>query len=249
MVGAQTVAEACRAAGVERLIHVSTTDVYGYPHDDGGTDEAAPLRRAGLPYADSKCAGEEAVAAVAAQGLAVTVARPVSIWGPGSRDFVAQIVAMLQRGEMILVDGGHHHAGLVDVENCAAALVALAACPEAAGVAVNIRDDHACTWRRYCDDLAAAVGAPAARWSLPAPLVWGAGLACEAAWSALPLPGKPPVTRHVARVFGRPQGYSIARLQALCPTLSGRTYPQTLQATADWLHSAEGRARVAAALG
>ena len=57
--GLRSLLEAATAVGVRRFIHVSTSDVYGYP--DSPNDETAPYRLRGWPYGDTKIAGEQLV--------------------------------------------------------------------------------------------------------------------------------------------------------------------------------------------
>src|SRR5690349_7900482 len=56
--GVQNLLEAAAGhKGLRRFLHVSTTDVYGYP--ERACDESHPLTQVGLPYNRSKCMGEE----------------------------------------------------------------------------------------------------------------------------------------------------------------------------------------------
>ncbi|MCA8907771.1 MAG: NAD-dependent epimerase/dehydratase family protein, partial [Rhodospirillaceae bacterium] len=57
--GTATLLAAAAGAGVSRFVHVSTTDVYGYPRV--ACDETAPLRDVGLPYNATKVAAERLV--------------------------------------------------------------------------------------------------------------------------------------------------------------------------------------------
>src|SRR5271166_5264412 len=75
--------KACESASLERFVHISTTDVYGYPDRDG-LDETTPLRDRGLAYNSSKISGERRVWAALDAGLPVTVIRPGCIYGPRS---------------------------------------------------------------------------------------------------------------------------------------------------------------------
>ncbi len=45
--------KACESVSLDRFVHISTTDVYGYPDRDG-LDETTPLRDRGLPYNSRK---------------------------------------------------------------------------------------------------------------------------------------------------------------------------------------------------
>ncbi|MCU1657359.1 MAG: putative nucleotide sugar epimerase [Pseudonocardiales bacterium] len=76
-------AEACIAAGVPRLIHASSSSVYGRIAS-GHADKAA--LRPVSPYGTSKLAAESTLHAYAdSRGLPVVIVRMFSVYGPGQR--------------------------------------------------------------------------------------------------------------------------------------------------------------------
>ncbi|AWB22805.1 NAD(P)-dependent oxidoreductase [Methylobacterium currus] len=80
--GTAAVADACAAAGVARLVYVSSAEVYGQP-DRNPVGEEAPLAPRS-PYAAAKAGGEAFVrAGAAAGGFEAVIARPFSVYGPG----------------------------------------------------------------------------------------------------------------------------------------------------------------------
>ncbi len=193
---------------LQRFLHVSTTDVYGYPRAAG--DEQTERRRVGLPYNATKCEGEEAVWAAAAQGLPVTVVRPASIYGPGGKAFVTDIAALLRQRLMLLVDGGRARGGFVYVDDVCRAMVRAAEEPFARGEAYNLSSVDGVTWRAYAAALARALGSPEPWLRLP----FGAAMALARA-SELPhktgLRGRPLLTRHAVYILGRDQQYATAK--------------------------------------
>ena len=78
-VGAQRLGEACRLAGVSRLVHISALGA--------DRNDAARFQR-------SKGAGEQALAAI--EGLEVVIVRPSLVMGPGgaSGDFFSALAAL-----------------------------------------------------------------------------------------------------------------------------------------------------------
>ena len=79
---------AAEAAGVTRVIHFSSAQVFGIAEgerfpDHFPVDDAHP-RRAMRPYGLSKCLAEDLCAGFTARTGIVTVSlRPVAVWGPG----------------------------------------------------------------------------------------------------------------------------------------------------------------------
>ena len=233
MAGVQNVVEAAaRFAVLERLVHVSTSDVYGYPVR--ACDETHPLTDIGLPYNRSKIMGERIVWEASRGGLPVTILRPASIYGPRSKDFVFTIASLIMKSQMILADGGRAHAGLVYVDNAVDCMIRAAHTPRAQGQAYNVRDDGDETWRQYVDALAERLGKPAPRLSVPSGLAFIVARLSEGTYRLLRLKGKPLFTRHAVLVLGRDQDYSIAKAQRELGFTSQVTFAEGIRRSADW---------------
>ena len=83
-VGAAVLCQAALEAGVRRLIHVSSAEVYGRPVDNPVGEQAAMLPRS--PYAAAKVGAEAVFSATArSSDIEVVILRPFSIYGPGQR--------------------------------------------------------------------------------------------------------------------------------------------------------------------
>ena len=83
VLGTVQVLQACRALGIERLVYLSSAEVYGQPRGGAPVREDAPLA-ARSPYGASKVAAEQFIGAAAAAGwLRPVVLRPFSVYGPG----------------------------------------------------------------------------------------------------------------------------------------------------------------------
>ena len=121
--GTYALARAVREAGVRRLLHVSTDEVYG-PVLRGTVDELAPLRPRS-PYAASKAAGDLLVQACRETfGLPVVIARPTNVYGPAQfpEKFIPVCIthALLDRPVPIYGDGRQRRGWLYVDDLCAA---------------------------------------------------------------------------------------------------------------------------------
>src|SRR5690606_4428552 len=97
--GTLNVATACRRAGVQRMVHTSTSEVYGTAQRVP-IDEGHPLQPQS-PYSASKFVGALlSHSQYHAFGLPVAVVRPFNTDGPGqsARAVIPAILAQLQRG-------------------------------------------------------------------------------------------------------------------------------------------------------
>ncbi|GHD88873.1 SDR family NAD(P)-dependent oxidoreductase [Streptomyces naganishii] len=243
--GARNVVEAAHEAGtVERVLHVSTTDVYGYPVSP--CDETTSPRDIGLPYNRSKVLGERAVREAAERtGQPVTVIRPVSVYGPGSKDFVIEIAQLLLAKQMVYVRQGRVPAGLLYVTNAVDGMIAAATAERTAGRAYNLRDAEDTTWRTYVEALAEGLGVKPPRLSLPTPVATAIATLSEGIWGALRIKARPVLTRHAVHLFDRDQSYAIRRAQEDFGFKSEVDFREGMRRTLAWLDSPEGRKHVA----
>ncbi|OEV02472.1 oxidoreductase [Streptomyces oceani] len=242
--GPRNIVEAAGAAGtVRRVLHLSTTDVYGYPTRPGAED--TPPKDIGLPYNRSKLLGERAVWKAAADtGVPVTVIRPVTVYGPGSKDFVIEVGNLLVRKQMIHIRGGEVPAGLLYVDNAVEAMINAASTEETAGRTYNLRDPELTTWREYVSALASGIGAQPPAINLPASLATVVATVSEKLYGALRVSSRPVLTRHTVHLFNRDQSYAIDRAQRDFGFKSAVDFPEGMRRTIAWLDSAEGRERV-----
>ena len=227
---------AARSDTLSRFVHVSTTDVYGYPVVP--CDEAAPLHDVGLPYNRTKIASERLVwQAMADRNLDAVVLRPATIYGPRSA-MVLEVARLLRAGHMILIDRGRVPGGFIYIDNFVDAALAAARQPEARGQAVNLRDESAETWARFIADLADGIGAAQPRFSVPAALAYGAGAALEPVYRTLRRRHRPLSTRHATRLLSRDAAFPIDLAHRLLGFRSRVPYTDGMRHTSDW---AKGR--------
>lgn len=220
--GTRNVLAACVGAGVERVVHVSTTDVHDFRNW----------------YADTKRAAEGEVAR-ASERLEIVVLRPATVYGPRSTEVVGEIARAIRARTMLLIDGGRALAGLCYVDNLVdAALLALRD-PRANLEAFDITDGLDVTWRRFVDDLAAGLGAPRVRVSLPYRPALGLAVALEHGYRiarrATGLTTRPLLSRQAVHVMGRDQDVSSDRARAVLGWEPRVGYAEGLAATLDWL--------------
>lgn len=202
---------ATTVAGLQRLVHVSTTDVYGYPARTG--DERLPLVETALPYNRTKVQGEREVWAAAERGLPVSVVRPATIYGPRGKDFTLEMATLLRQRLMATIDGGRATGGFTYVDNVAEAMLAVATSEHSIGQAYNIADGTGASWKRYLSLFADALGVkpPWIDLSFAMAMRLAAMLETPHRWG---LPGKPLLTRHAVQLLGRDQEFCSAKARA-----------------------------------
>jgi len=119
--GTRNVLETALAVGVPRVVHVSSTAVYGIP-DHHPIREEDPLRGVG-PYGEAKVEAEGLCRHYRARGLCVPILRPKSFVGPERLGVFALLYDWAQDGCNFPVLGpGTNRYQLLDVEDLCAAI-------------------------------------------------------------------------------------------------------------------------------
>ena len=238
VIGVRNLLDAACEAGVSKFVHVSTTDVYGYP--DWPAGEAAPYRMRGWNYCDTKIEGERLVWTYhSARNLPVTVVRPVNIYGPRAASFVVEIVELLKSGDMMHIASGGKPAGLAYVTNVVDLILLAADSENSLGQTYNACDGSDVTWRQYVDRLAEIVGVPSPRLVIPYRLAYLAGWAMEKVYGALRIEGRPLLTRMAAELLGTHQGFPIDKARRELGYEPAVEFDEGMRRVEAWLHQVD----------
>ncbi|MGO8905802.1 MAG: aminotransferase class III-fold pyridoxal phosphate-dependent enzyme [Solirubrobacteraceae bacterium] len=239
--GTRSLLDASVDASVQRFIHFSTTDIYGYP-DGAAIDEAYAAKRFRNWYAQTKLDAEAEVHRVEEEhALDAVILRPATVYGPGSTDVIGEIARAIRDRKMLLVDGGRAVAGLCYVDNLMdAALLALR--HEAApGHAFNVSDGLGITWKEFTDGLAEGLGCSKVRWSLPYWMANGIGFSLEQGYRLLRkttgLSAPPLLSRQAVQVLGKSQDFSNRKAREMLGWEPRVDYSAGLETTLAWLRT------------
>jgi nucleoside-diphosphate-sugar epimerase len=151
----QNIHAACHEAGVGRLVHLSTAEVFGRCDTPGLDDDSPWFRNHWMAYARAKGRAEDWTR-TCNTGPAVVVLRPGLIWGPRS-PWVAGPAETLASRTTWLVDEGRWACNLCHVDNMVHYLL-LAARPGGAAGFFNVGDPDRPSWREYYEALAGELG-------------------------------------------------------------------------------------------
>jgi len=208
--GTRHVADEAIASGANRFVHFSSVSVYGR-RAGVPLDEDAPLRRIGDPYGDTKIEAEALLRDLANAGLlAITVLRPMVIYGPGDDKFLPKLVQNLRGGAARIIGRGGNRVDLIHIDDVARAVVTALESPASIGRAYNLNNPDNFTWRELLDFVAAQLGLPAPRGHIAYPIAMVLAGILEGVAS---LTGRPPrLTRYAVRVVGREYDYRVERI-------------------------------------
>lgn len=136
---------AAEAAGVRRLVQISTASVHGQDPEPG-TNESSPLHtRHAFPYNNAKVKAERQFQALRRRGrVELVMLRPGIVFGP--RDiWITGIAHALAHGEAYVVNGGNGICNSIYVDNLVHA-VALALTADVDREVFLVGDEETITW-------------------------------------------------------------------------------------------------------
>ncbi len=195
VLGSRNVLSACRAAGVRRLVQVSSPSVAhaGHALVGVGAGPADPDAARGA-YARSKAIAEREALAADGAALAVLAVRPHLVWGPGDTQLVGRIAARARAGRLPLLGAG---AALIDSTYVTNAVDALLAAVDATahGTALVVSNAEPRPVAELLAGICAAVSAPPPTRHVPRAVALGVGALTGGVWAALGRRDTPPLTR------------------------------------------------------
>jgi nucleoside-diphosphate-sugar epimerase len=188
--GTSAVLSAARAAGVARVVHVSTEQVVMGRGPLVRVDERAPYPdRAIGRYAATKQAAERLV-----RSAGGVVVRPRMVWGAGDTTLLPVLVDAARSGRLRWIGGGRQLTSTCHVDNVVTGIRA-AAGRGRPGEVYFLTDGEPVVFREFWSDLLRSQGVTPPAGTLPRGVAMAAGAVVEGVWRALRRPGEPPLDR------------------------------------------------------
>ncbi len=168
------VLDGARAAGVRKVIHISSSGVYGIPQTNP-VGEDHPQQPLGA-YGHSKIAAETLCQEALAAGLDVTMFRPMSLFGPGMTGVFALLFDWVRLGKNVyLLGSGRNRVQMVSAWDVADACLLAAERPESRGAVLNLGATEVPSVRAQVEALIAHAGTRSRIVPIPAVLLRNAG--------------------------------------------------------------------------
>jgi nucleoside-diphosphate-sugar epimerase len=231
VLGARNVVAACRTHGIGRLVYTSTPSVVFNRAAFCGADESLPYGSRWLcHYAHTKAIAEKETLAANNPDLQVLALRPHLVFGPGDPHLLPRVVEKARAGRLRIVGNGQSQVDVSYVGNVADAhLNALDALDsgKAAGKAYFISQGEPVALWPWINSVLESLNMTPITRTIPLPLAYGIGGACEGLWKILCRSDEPPMTRFVAVELAKDHYFDIRAARRDLSYL-----PQTDMATA-----------------
>lgn len=215
--GTRNVLRACEAAGVGRLIHVSTqsvtfdfTDKY-----DANENEPYPLRYEDH-YSETKAIAEREVVKAATEGrVRACAVRPTWAWGPGDRTILPIMAKLARRKQLFLIGGGRAETSTSYVENVCDCLMLAAQHEELSGEVFLVTDNERITAGEFITKMADAAGFARPKLSIPYGLAYASAAIAEKLHSFSGSKRPPLMTRYAIALSGRNVTYRCEKAKQM----------------------------------
>lgn len=172
--GTETLARQAAAAGVRRLVFLSSVKVNGEGRGEPYTEDDPPAPED--PYGVSKQEAEDVLRQVAADtGLEVVIIRPPLVYGPGVKANFRRLLETVRRGIPLPLACIHNSRSLVGLGNLVDAVTVCATHPRAAGQTFLVSDGEDVSTPELVRRIAASFGRPPRLFPVPLSLMRLAG--------------------------------------------------------------------------
>jgi 2-alkyl-3-oxoalkanoate reductase len=231
--GTENVCRAALAAGVNRLVHVSSTSVYkqglGTP-----VREDSPLTPLPDPYPRTKAAGDTLVQQMMiAERLPATIVRTSTIFGPGDDLNFGRIADRLLAGKSIMIGSGGNRVPIAYVDDVVRGLLLVLEGGQAVGQIYNIADDRTPTQEELLRTIAEQLNARMPRIHIPYGLLYGTAFAAEGV-ARITRNQRALVTRFGVTLYGADNRVSIDKARQELDYEPQTSLPQGVSMTAAW---------------
>lgn len=242
VLGTMNVARAAQEAGVQRLVYLSSTAVYGftgYRH----RVESDPKPEHNFPYAITKLQAETWLRKFAREnGLPVTIIQAANVYGPHDRTFFLKFAPALEKGLIPLINRGQAWTCPTYVENLTHALWLAGNHPRGVGETFVISDDLEITWAQFVAALCRELNAPAPRLSASFSVAYALASSIEGIYKLLRLRQEPILSRYRICNFGMDYHFSIQKAREVLGYSPSIGLDEAIRRTVAWYrHYQEGK--------
>ena len=211
--GTAKVVEACRDAGVRRLVHVGTEAALMAGQPLVQVDETAPLRPdSPALYSSTKAKAEQLVRDANGNGLETVVVRPRFVWGRGDTTLLPALVELVRSGRFRWIGGGEHLTATTHVDNTVEGLWLGATKGQPGGV-YFVTDGEPVVFREFVSQMLQTQGVEPPSGSVPAGVAGAAAAASETLWRLMRRSSPPPLTRFAVWVSSQECTIDISRAE------------------------------------
>jgi nucleoside-diphosphate-sugar epimerase len=206
--------DACQAAQVGRVLHVSSIIVYGHPtlRADHFCEDEPIGQNLWLwdYYCRAKIQAEELCRGYPGEW---TIVRPSWIYGPRDRNSLPRVLKALLAGRVAVIGRGNNLLNIVYASDVAEGTILAANHPAARGQAYNLTSAGEITQRDFLDAMTEVLGRPRVTARVPYRVAFWGGFLAEVIGRIIRLRRPPHFTRYAVALIGRPTRFSSEKAE------------------------------------
>ncbi|HOW81028.1 MAG TPA: NAD-dependent epimerase/dehydratase family protein [Spirochaetota bacterium] len=236
--GAENICRACSEEKVDRLVDISTNDVFGMD-EKNVMDESFPLRPWGEPYPDFKIKSEQIMWRYHREkGLRVSMVYPCWVYGRNDRTFVPLLADAIIKGDLIfwrkyVLVWPAYVLNVVDL------VMLIAQDDRAIGRGYLVHDGESDTFQNFCAHIARAVGCEPIKTHSPYFAAYAAAFVMEGLWKILGKKTRPLLTTYTVKNLGSRFRFSIDRAKRELGWAPKYSYREAFAETLEWLKTVD----------
>lgn len=240
--GMRNICKASLEHKIERMVFVSTNDVFGL-REDAIINETFEYKPWGEPYPDTKLEATMLAWEYYEKGLAISMVYPCWIYGPGDLTFVPAIADAVMKGEMIfwrkdVIIWPAYIDNVVDL------LMVIAEHPAAIGQGFLAHDGVSETFQNFATRIAESIGAKSPTLQIPFQIAYTGALLLERIWKILEKKRRPLLTKYIVKNLGSRLRFSIEKAEKLLDWKPPISYQEGFEKTMEWLKQTHLNSRV-----
>jgi len=231
--GTRSICEACLQKNVDRLIEVSTNDVFGLK-ENVVINESFDFSSWGEPYADTKLEASRIVWEYGKKGLPVSIVYPCWVYGPGDTTFVPLLAYAIKNGRLLF----WRKNAIVwpaYVENLVDLIMVLAEHPKAVGQGFIYHDGESDTLQNFTSKIVKSIGKNPSQLYIPYWTAYAAACIMESLWKLFRKKSRPLLTTYTVKNLGSRLKFSIEKAERELGWVPPLSYQKGLKKTMDWL--------------
>lgn len=215
--GTRNVVEACKKAGVAKLVYTSSPSVTFDGEHQANINESAGYPKKWLcHYPHSKALAEQAVLRAPEESKLLTCSlRPHLIWGPGDRHLIPRLLQRAREKKLIRVGDGTNQVDMTYVENAALAHLqaaeALRPGSPVCGSAYFISQGDPVNCWGWINEILQLAGLPRIKRSISFKMAYRLGAALEVYHELFNIEREPRMTRFLALQLAKDHYFDISR--------------------------------------
>ncbi len=231
--GTQNVAQVASAAGVQKMVYISTVAFHGF--DKINMTEESPVAKDLIPYAQTKYLAEQWLWDFQNQtDMKITAVRPGNVFGVNDRTFMLKYLEAMETGKFMEVNKGQAKTCPVFIDNLIDIITLVSREAKASGQAFIATDGLDINWHTFNTKLADALGVTLPKASIPYSVAYPVAKIYYGVHKALGLKSEPFLTPYRINNGGKDYHFSIKKLQDYFDYQPQTGLDEAVAKTVDW---------------